>query len=149
MLEVGFKDEIEVEAEEVQSTRAKGVVLDNWRHAKNELSEAQLKEKEARSNVMAYIKEEIKDGTNRFKTNHYTLKVAHSQKYSVAKDDLQALNGALQAIANICGNEVAGQLLTWSPSLNKRVYDTLPAEAKAVIDPFLTLAYTDTFSIEN
>lgn len=146
MLQVGFNDE--VEAEEVQSTRAKGVVLDNWRHAKNELSEAQLKEKEARSNVMAYIKEEIKDGTNCFKTNHYTLKVAHSQKYSVAKDDLQALNGALQAIANICGNETAGQLLSWSPSLNKRVYHTLPAEAKAVIDPFLTLIYTDTFSIE-
>ena len=75
--------------------------------------------------------------------------MAHSQKYSVAKDDLQALNGAMATIANICGNETAGQLLTWSPSLNKRVYDTLPAEAKAVIDPFLTLTYTDTFSIED
>ena len=145
-LNVGFGDM--PPAEEVQSTRAKGVVLDNWRHAKNELSEAQAKEKEAKANVMAYIKTELQDGTNRFKTDHYTLKVAHAQKYTVAKDDLGALNGALQAIANICGADVAGQLLSWSPTLNKRVYDSLPQEAKTFLDPFITMTYTDTFSIE-
>ena len=132
----------------IESVTAKGVVLDNWRHSKEKLAQAQSEEKQARSNVMEYIKSELKEGTNRFSTNHFTLKVAHAPKYTVAKDDLAALNAAMQTIAQICGNEVAGQLLSWLPSLNKKVYDTLPDNAKQIIGAFLTMTYADTFTVD-
>ena len=138
----------ETNTQNIDSVKAKGVVLDNWRHTKEKLAQAQSEEKEARSNVMEYIKSELQEGTNRFSTNHFTLKVVHSPKYAVAKDDLAALNTAMRTIAEICGSEIAGQLLNWSPSLNKRAYDMLPDNAKQFIAPFLTMTYADTFTVD-
>lgn len=133
---------------EYASTQATGVVLDNWRNAKLALEEAKKIEKEAKDAVMAHIQSEIKDGVNRFKTNHYALKVNHSIKYSVNKTDLNSLNTALQSVANIEGADVAMALVQWSPTLSKKVYDSLSEQAKAFINPFLTSTYYDTFSIE-
>ena len=134
--------------ENFESTQATGVVLDNWRHAKDQLTKAQAEEKKAKAVVMNYIESSLKEGTNRFKTNKFTLKVAHAAKYSVAKDNLSGLNAAMQKIAESCGNEVASQLITWSPSLNKKAYESLPEYAKSLIDEFITLTYSDTLTIE-
>lgn len=144
-MQVGFNEPIE----HSDSTTQKGVVFDNWRHAKNALAKAQADEKQARSNVMEWVKDEIKDGTNRFSTNHFTLKIAHAPRYKVDSSDLNALNSAMQAISQICGQEVAMQLLSWSPTLNKKVYDDLPDMAKQIINAFITMTYADTLSIED
>lgn len=155
-IQVGFDDSFvatkKLDEEPVQhseSTTQKGVIFDNWRNAKNRLSQAQSEEKQARNNVMEWVKEEIKEGTNRFSTNHFTLKIAHAPKYKVDSSDLGALNSAMQAISQITGAEVASQLLSWSPTLNKKVYDNLPDNAKQIIGAFLTMTYSDTFSIED
>ena len=65
------------------SKTATGVVLDNFRHAKQNYDVAKKDLDEAKGNVIAHIGKEISVGTNRFATNHFTLKTSVSKKYDV------------------------------------------------------------------
>lgn len=142
------KEKIEPKAS-FDSITATGVVLDNFRHAKQNYDVAKKALDEAKGNVMAHIGEQISVGTNRFATNHFTLKTLVSKKYDVDASDMQGLNQALSVIANLCGADVASSLIKWKPSLDSKVYENLPDEAKAQLDKFITLSYgSPTLSIE-
>lgn len=132
-----------------ESGTATGVVLDNFRHAKQNYDEAKKVLDEAKGVVLQHIGEQISVGTNRFATTHFTLKTTVSKKYDVDASDMQGLNQALTVIANMCSGDVAGSVLNWKPSLNSKVYENLPDEAKAQLDPFVTLSYgSPTLSVE-
>lgn len=131
------------------SKTATGVVLDNFRHAKQNYDVAKKDLDEAKGNVIAHIGTQISVGTNRFATNHFTLKTSVSKKYDVDASDMQGLNQALTVIAGLCGGDVAGSLIKWKPSLDSKVYEKLSDEAKAQLDRFITLSYSSpTLSIE-
>lgn len=131
------------------SVTATGVVLDNFRHAKVNYDTAKKALDEAKGAVMSHIGEQISVGTNRFATNHFTLKATVSKKYDVDASDMQGLNQALTFIAGLCGGDVAGSVLKWKPSLDTKVYESLPDDAKAQLDRFITLSYgSPTFSVE-
>lgn len=131
------------------SKTATGVVLDNFRHAKQNYDVAKKHLDEAKGNVIAHIGTQISVGTNRFATNHFTLKTSVSKKYDVDASDMQGLNQALTVIAGLCGGDVAGSLIKWKPSLDSKVYEKLSDEAKAQLDRFITLSYgSPTLSIE-
>ena len=131
------------------SKTATGVVLDNFRHAKQNYDVAKKDLDEAKGNVIAHIGTQISVGTNRFATNHFTLKTSVSKKYDVDASDMQGLNQALTVIAGLCGAEVASSLIKWKPSLDSKVYEQLSDEAKAQLDRFITLSYgSPTLSIE-
>lgn len=123
------------------SKTATGVVLDNFRHAKQNYDVAKKDLDEAKGNVIAHIGTQISVGTNRFATNHFTLKTSVSKKYDVDASDMQGLNQALTVIAGLCGGDVAGSLIKWKPSLDSKVYEKLSDEAKAQLDRFITLSY--------
>ena len=132
-----------------ESVTATGVVLDTFRHAKQNYNVAKKALDEAKGNVIAHIGKEITVGTNRFATNHFTLKTSVSKKYDVDASDMQGLNQALTVIAGLCGSEVASSLITWKPSLDSKVYEQLSDDAKAQLDRFITLSYgSPTLSIE-
>ena len=134
---------------EFKSVTATGVVLDNWKNAKSEYDLAKAKLDECKDAIVQHIGKDFSVGTNRFATDHFVLKANVNTNYTVDCSDLQMLNGALINISDICGEEVAQELLTWKPTLNKKVYADLPVEAKAFIDGFLTLKYNaPTFSAE-
>lgn len=124
------------------SQNSTGVVLDNWRQAKIAYDEAKSRLDESKTNVLQHLAEEIDVGTTRFATDFYVLKTTQSRKFEINASDMNLLNQALTVIAGLCGNEVAGSLLTWKPSLNTKVYDSLPNEAKSEIDKFITMSYT-------
>lgn len=124
-----------------QSITATGVVLDNFKNAKTKYDEAKAKLDECKSYVIQHIGEQIDVGTTRFATNHFVLKTTKGKKYDVNADDMQALNTSLNIIAGLCGANVASSLIVWKPSLNTKVYDNLPDDAKAEIDKFITLSY--------
>lgn len=131
------------------SKNSTGVVLDNWRHAKIAYDEAKARLDDSRGSVLEYLAGQIDVGTTRFATDFFVLKTSQSRKFEVNGSDMNLLNQALTVIAGLCGNEVAGGLLTWKPSLNTKIYDSLPDEAKAEIDKFITMSYTSpTLSIE-
>lgn len=133
-----------------RSETATGVILDNWRRAKVAYDEAKARLDESKSNVIQHIGQHIDVGTTRFATNHFVLKTTQSTKYDVDGSDINAINQALNIIAGICGGEVAGSLLKWKPSLNTKVYEKLPPDAKAEIDRFITMSYgSPTLSIED
>lgn len=132
-----------------RSVSATGVILDNWKHAKVQYDEAKARLDECKSNVIQHIGEHIDVGTTRFATNHFVLKTTQSIKYDVDGSDINAINQSLNIIAGICGGEVAGSLLKWKPSLNTKVYEQLPPDAKGEIDKFITMSYnTPTLNIE-
>lgn len=132
-----------------RSQGSTGVVLDNWKHAKLEYDKAKARLDESKATVIQHIGEHIDVGTTRFATNHFVLKTTQSKKYDVDGNDINAINQALNVIAGLCGAEIAGSLLKWKPSLNTKVYEQLPADAKAEIDRFVTLSYgSPTLSIE-
>ena len=132
------------------SITATGVVLDNFRHAKQNYDVAKKALDEAKGYVIAHIGEQISVGTNRFATNHFMLKTSVSKKYDVDASDMQGLNQALTVIAGLCGGDVASSLIKWKPSLNSNVYEKLSDDAKAQLDRFITLSYgSPTLSIED
>lgn len=131
------------------STTATGVVLDNFRHAKEQFDIAKKALDEAKGNVITHIGEQMSVGTNRFATNHFTLKTSISKKYEVDGSDPQELNKALNAIAFLYGADVASSVIKWKPSLDVKVYEKLSDDAKAQLDRFITLSYSSaTLSIE-
>lgn len=132
-----------------ESVSATGVVLDNFRHAKEEYDTSKKRLDECKGLVIQHIGEQISVGTNRFATNHYVLKTSVSKKYEVDAKDKNNLNQALHQIAVIEGGEVAGSLLTWKPSLNTKVYDNLSPQAKEIINNFITMSYSSpTLTVE-
>ena len=132
-----------------ESVSATGVVLDNFRHAKEEYDTAKKRLDECKSSVIQHIGEQINVGTTRFATNHYVLKTSVSTKYEVDAKDMNNLNRALNQIAMIDGGEVTGSLLMWKPSLNTKVYDKLSPQAKEIIDNFITMSYSNpTLTVE-
>lgn len=148
-MQVGFDSPQQEQAQAVDSVTATGVILDNWRHAKEDYDKAKARLDECKGYVIEHIGSQINVGTTRFQTNFFTLKTSVSKQYKVNAEDMNALNQALNVIANICGGEVAGSLLSWKPTLNTRVYDSLPHNAKQEIDKFISLSYGQpTFSIE-
>ena len=126
---------------DVRSETAFGVVLDNYARAKAQADEAKAQADEAKSAVLNWVQDQLQDGTNKFDTKFHSLKVVRSPTYSVTADDFQAMNATLQQIANMHGGEVASKLIQWKPSLDKRTYESLSNEAKALIDPFITMKY--------
>lgn len=132
-----------------KNVTATGVVLNDWCFAKQKLDEAKQAEQKARQNVMQHLKTEINVGTSRFATERFTLKASMSEKYEVVFNDINELNGALGVLAMKSNAEIAKGIINWKPSLNKKLYDSLTDEQKAIINPFLKLSYsTPTFSIE-
>ena len=132
-----------------ESVSATGVVLDNFRHVKEEYDTAKKRLDECKGLVIQHIGTQISVGTTRFATNHCVLKTSVSKKYEVDAKDMNNLNQALNQIAMIDGGEVAGSLLTWKPSLNTKVYDKLSPQAKEIIDNFITMSYSSpTLTVE-
>lgn len=133
-----------------ESTSATGVVLDNYRQAKLAHDSTKAKLDECKTAVLSHIQEQISVGTNRFATNHFVLKTVLATKYQVDSADMNALNQALCMVAGMCGNEVAGSLLKWKPTLNVSAYEGLPPEAKKHLEPFITMSYSSpTLTLED
>lgn len=131
-----------------KSTSATGVVLDNWRAAKVKLDAAKKEESDARDLVVNHVSNDVNEGVNRFSTDKFVLKVTRSPRYKVDGSNREMLGQCLNAIYQMCGGNVANNLIKWQPTLDKRTYDELPQEAKDLINPFLTLTFTDTFGVE-
>lgn len=131
------------------STTACGVVLDNWRNAKVTYDQAKNALSEAKNSVLQYVGDQVDIGTSRFATNHFILKTTKTEKIEVNAPDLNRLNVALTEIATMCGADVASQVISWKPTLNKKVFDSMPLQAQEKLNEFLTLSYsTPTLSIE-
>lgn len=124
-----------------ENQSATGVVLNNWKHAKAEYDQAKARLDECKGYVLQHIEELIDVGTTRISTGFFVLKTSKTAKYTVDNSDMQALNNSLTMIANLCGGDVAGSLLNWKPTLNVKVYEQLPPQAKAEIDKFVTMSY--------
>lgn len=131
-----------------KNTGATGVVLNNYRAAKQALQEAQEAERKAKENVLNHIKERMHTGTNRFKTDFYTLKVVNQPTYSIDTTNMQHLQQCMQWVQQCCGDEVASTLLNWKPSLNKKVYDSLPVQVQQVFNQFVVMKISQTFTLE-
>lgn len=131
-----------------KSTSASGVTLDSWRTAKVKLEEAKAREKELRSHVELIVRDTVNQGVNRYGTDYFVLKLTRSPKYTVDGSNLQMLNQALGTIYQMCGGEVANSLIKWTPTLDKKTYDALPDEARAIIDPYLTLTFVDSYKVD-
>lgn len=142
------KAKVEVKAT-FENQTATGVVLNNWLHAKQKQAEIKKQVDESQALVLQHIGEQISVGTNRFATGFFVLKATKSEKYEVNGADVNALNNALSQLAQSAGFEVARDIIQWKPSLNKKLYDKLSDEQKAILNPFLALSYSSpTLTIE-
>ena len=126
-----------------------GVVLNNWKHAKEKYDEAKAVLDEAKKSVISHIGENISAGTNRFATGFYVLKAVKAEKIDVEVNDVNALNQTLAQLVCTAGMDVAREIIQWKPSLNKKLYDNLRPEERALLAPFLKLSYgSPTLTIE-
>lgn len=143
-MQVGFGDSKPAKnvKEEFNSSGATGVVLDNWRRNKVAYDEAKARLDESKENVISHLQGKIDVGTNRFATNHFVLKTTMNVKYDVDSSDMNRLNILLNNIALKCGAEVASNLLKWKPSLNVKVYDSLPDDVKQELNSVITMSYS-------
>ena len=146
--EQSFKSEKKIDGH-FENKTASGVVLNNYKVAKEELKAAQEKEKELKTIVLQHVGE-LHEGTNRFTTNFYALKITKTPTLSIVAPDMNYFGQCLQWIDQCVGAGVSAQLVTWKPSLNKKVYDELPEEIRKVFNQFVELKYNSpTFTLED
>ena len=120
---------------------ATGVILNGYTEAKKALENAKNEEKRWKDLVMNHIGERLHDGTNRYTTDFNCLKIVKQPTLSLEISDMTYFQQCLGWIAQCLGNETANNLISWKPSLDKRTYDSLPEEIKAVFNQFVTLKY--------
>lgn len=120
-------------------------ILLAWQDAKAVLAEATLKERELRAAAIeacSTISDEMYSGVENIDIGGgFDFKITHSLSYKLDNaDDYAKLHDALDAMEKgENGKLLAERLVKAKYEISKKEYDLLPAWAKKLIDPVLTI----------
>lgn len=128
-----------IEAVDVDDDTA--VMIDDWCVAKvrYDIAKDELDTHKKRLIKAMNLKSIV--GISRFKTTDFELTCNVLEKYEVV-DDKELINNVLQNVFQVCGADVANNIINWKPSLNKRIYETLTEDQKSLLNDILTLSYS-------
>jgi hypothetical protein len=116
------------------------IKLDNliicWDKEKAMLNVSKKVEKELRDEILSLAFTQRTTGTNKHQLGQgYFLKATFPLSYSVSEVDKETIDAKLSLLPT----EIAAQLITWKPSLNKKVYDILNEEQKNLISDLIVI----------